>query len=157
MTAMMHNGLSRPALWHRIAGAHLPVERDGRSFSDHLAQITGLSACLAECLEGEYRRFLYLAVISREPRVPPGLVRVAWSYHAEHEGYAREFSHYVLGSPLQFTPTTSMPARAYAATVMAYGHEFGAPPPAEIWPDPDAAATLPHWHGADTLADILRA
>jgi hypothetical protein len=157
MTDSTRKGLTRPALWVRIAGAHLPVERDGREFAEHLAEIAGLSPQGGRVLEQEYRRFLYLAVISREPRVPPGLVRVAWSYHAEHEGYRREFCHYVLGGPMLFTPSVTAPARAYAATVMAYAREFSAPPPPAIWPDPDAPASLPFWHGAAAGPDPLHA
>ncbi|GKY87255.1 hypothetical protein [Sinisalibacter aestuarii] len=138
-----HCSPTRPSLWYRIRGAHLPVERDGRSFAEHLAEITGLSPAAALRLELEYRRFLYLAALTSAPRVPPGLVRVAWSYHAEHEGYGKEFCDWIIGRRLTFAPTVEAPARAYAETVAAYLQEFGAEPPAEVWPAPDALATLP--------------
>jgi len=157
MFRLHRTGLSRPALWARIAGAHLPIERDGRDFAEHLAEITGFSPRMARLLEREYRRFVYLAVISSDLRMPPGLVRVAWSYHAEHDGYAQEFTQFVLGRPLVFTPTVAMPARAYTATVAAYLREFAEDPPPAIWPDPEAQASLPHWHGGDVTADPLTA
>lgn len=149
--------LSNPSLWARIAGAHLPVERDGGSFADHLAEIAGLTPGCARLLEREYRRFLYLAALGSWPRVPPGLVRIAWSYHAEHDGYAREFSEVVLGRSLPFTPTPHSSTGAYAATVRAYGREFGEGPPASIWPDASASASLPHWHGSDVAPQPLHA
>lgn len=135
--------LTRPELWSRIHGALLPVERDGGSFADHLAEITGLAPSMARALEMEYRRFLYLAALGDGPRVPSGLVRVAWSYHAEHEGYGPDFCAWVLGRPLPFVPSSAAPARAYGETVAAYLHEFGRVPPADIWPDQCAAGSFP--------------
>lgn len=143
---------TRPALWYRIRGAHLPVDQGGRSFAETLADVTGLDAAGAHRLEVEYRRFLYLASITREARVPPGLVRVAWSCHAEHEGYDKDFCEWVLGRRLTFAPTIDGPALAYAATVAAYAQEFGTSPPAEIWPEPALAASVRLWHGAATTS-----
>lgn len=144
--------LSNRALWGRIAGAHLPVERDGGSFADHLAEIAGLSAPVAHLLEREYRRFLYLAVIAPGARVPSGLVRLAWSYHADHEAYGAEFSTYVLGRALPFAPASGASPAAYDATLRAYQREFGTAAPGAIWPAAHVPASLPHWHGGDVGA-----
>jgi hypothetical protein len=148
---------TRASLWYRIRGAHLPVDQKGRSFADTLADITGLDAAGARRLETEYRRFLYLASITHEGRVPPDLVRVAWSYHAMHDGYSKDFCEWVLGHRLTFAPMPEAPALAYAATVAAYEHEFGAAPPADIWPEPELASSFRHWHATELVAVRLRA
>lgn len=148
---------TRPALWYRIRGAHLPVDQGGRSFTETLGGITGLDTAGALQLEREYRRFLYLAAISREPRVPPALVRVAWSCHAEHDGYCKDFCVWVLGHQLSFAPTIEAPALSYAATVAAYKQEFGVQPPTGIWPEPASAIPFRHWCGTETAPVLLRA
>lgn len=126
-------------LWARIRGAHLPVERDGRVFHERLAELSGLGAVEARALEREYRRFLYLAVVTESACVPPPLVHLAWGYHASLDGYGEDFCRWVLGrsiGPESVAADSSAPA--YAATWQAYFAEFGVAPPARFWPMPTA-------------------
>lgn len=129
-----------PLLWARIRGAHLPVERDGRSFAEHLAERAGLSPAAARALETEYRRYLYLAVVAEARCVPPGLVRLAWDYHAGLDGYGEDFCPWVLGRRLMPRDPAAPDDPGYGATWARYRAEFGSAPPEPLWPAPE-----PRW------------
>jgi len=140
---LRRGGVSDSMLWARISGAHLPVARDGLTFAEHLAREAAIPAELAEAVEAEYRRFLYLAVLSNDPVQGPPLVQRAWEYHAGLDGYREDFCPWVLGRDdlMPARMPARMPATAsYGALFGAYRTEFGAIPPAAIWPDPDAPA-----------------
>ena len=128
--------LSDPFLWARIRGAMLPVDAAGHSFAEQLAEITGFDRDTAEALEVEYRRFLYLAALTKAPREPLGPLRQAWEYHAGFEGYLYDFCPWVLDRHLALVPVSKITAPAYAATRIDYAAEFGAPPPEPHWPAP---------------------
>lgn len=147
-----HDRMTDPALWFRISGAMLPVQSDGRSFARQLADVAGLAPDAAGDLEGEYRRFLYLAALTASPREPLGLLRSAWEYHARFEGYLYDFCPWVLGRHLPAGPVTKLSAPAYAATWIDYGTEFGAPPPEPCWPAPETREMLT---GVNTLASAV--
>lgn len=147
MTLLMKNapvgspapGLSDSPLWARIRGAHLPVSCDGQAFHERLGQIAGLVAAEAQKLEDEYRRFLYLAMLSEAPRRPPRLIRVAWAYHAGLAGYTEDFCPWVLGRDLRPTRSARPQDQGYAQSWAAYRDEFLRPPPVEFWPVPATA------------------
>ena len=129
--------LTDPFLWVRIRGAMLPVEANGRGFALQLGEITGLAPKAALALEGEYRRFLYLAALTSAPREPLGLLRKAWEYHASFEGYLYDFCPWVLERHLPAGPITKITAPAYTATRIDYAAEFRTPPPEPYWPKPE--------------------
>jgi|GEM_PF-4068221 len=133
------DGLTDPFLWVRIRGAMLPVEATGRTFALQLGEITGLAPTAALALEGEYRRFLYLAALTSAPREPLGLLRKAWEHHASFEGYLFDFCPWVLERHLPAGPVTKITAPAYAAARIDYAAEFGAPPPEPFWPMPETS------------------
>ena len=144
--------LTDPFLWVRIRGAMLPVEDNGRGFALQLGEITGLAPTAALALEGEYRRFLYLAALTSAPREPLGLLRKAWEHHASFEGYLYDFCPWVLGRHLPAVPVSKITAPAYAATRIDYIAEFGAPPLERIWPMPERRS-----NPADTCASTATA
>lgn len=133
-TSDIPNTLTDAALWYRIRGAMLPVARDGRVFSEQLAEITGLGLAAARALEHEYRRFLYIAAVTSAPREPMGLLRQAWEHHASFEGYRLDFCPWVLERHLPAVAVSKLSAPAYTATRLDYRAEFGALPPAPFWP-----------------------
>lgn len=135
--------MTDPSLWVHVRGAMLPVDRDGRSFAQQLADLTGLPGRAADVLELEYRRFLYLAALTPSPREPLGLLRRAWEYHAGFEGYLFDFCPWVLDRHLPVRPITKLSAPAYAATWFDYAAEFGAPPPEPYWPAPETRMAMP--------------
>lgn len=128
--------LSDRVLWARIRGAHLPVERDGRGFHEHIAELAEISPLQGRAVEREYRRFLYVAAVSGRGLVPPALVRVAWSYHASLDGYDEDFCRWILGRTLKPGPAAG-DEPGYALTWQAYRAEFGVVPPATVWPEPE--------------------
>ncbi len=142
---MGHNtaSLSDPDRWFRIRGALLPVERDGRSFAQQLAERTGLALPEALRLEAEYRRFLYIAALTPSPREPAGLLRTAWEHHAGFEGYLYDFCPGILERHLPLCPPSKISGPAYAASRIDYASEFGTLPPAPFWPAPETRMAPP--------------
>lgn len=136
MRDITDDSMSDAFLWVRIRGAMLPVEANGHSFAQQLGEITGLPVAEARVLEGEYRRFLYLAALSTAPREPLGLLRRAWEHHASFEGYLYDFCPWVLERHLPVPQVSKITAPAYAATRIDYAAEFRTSPPEPFWPMP---------------------
>lgn len=124
-------------LWKRIEAA--PIAAAGQPLADAL-KAAGLDEGTAAAVEREYRRFLYLAALVKSaPRLPSPLVARAWALHAADADAYAAFCSDLLGRDLKPRPdrTSGANARADLATRKAYAREFGAKPPAAIWPDPN--------------------
>lgn len=137
--------MTDPHLWQRIRHAPLPVSKARHEFAEALAFQIDLPVFEARELVEEYRRFLYLAAITDQHRVPPRAVRQAWMLHAAHPEYSA-FCAGVLGKPLGVDDGTRKFGvnLSYGRTLEAYLREFGAPPPATVWP-PAIQPRVPRW------------
>ncbi len=143
-------GMADPKLWRRIRLAQLPATRDGREFPRALAQARDLPMSEARGLEEEYRRYLYLAALTDDPRVAPPMIREAWRMHAQSPGYA-VFCTDILGRALPFDDMSRMlgAAKAYRETTASYLREFGGYPPRLFWPE-GLGPRVPRWLPAHT-------
>lgn len=111
-------------------------------FVRRLARENGWTPARAERVFEEYRRFCFLAVISEHQVTPSDAVDQAWHLHLTYSrDYWERFCPDVLGRPLHHGPTAGGEGERhrffeqYALTLKAYEEAFGAPPPADIWPD----------------------
>lgn len=140
--------LTDPHLWERIRFAELPDSIARHEFAVALAYQIDVPIAEARDVVREYRRFLYLATITDEHRVPPEPVRKAWAMHALSPDYAH-FCANVLNKALVFDDGTRKFGAhgAYRRTLSAYLREFGAMPPATYWP-PAIKPRLPRWLAA---------
>jgi hypothetical protein len=144
---------SNPELWRRLAEFEVSPQGAVFSFVKRLARENHWSCEFGRRVFDEYRRFLYLSVVTRQPLTPAAAVDQAWRLHITYPAsYAQALCRSVLKQPLHYEPPdgNGEPAArqaAYRATLAAYQQEFGRAPPAEIWPDPDrrfaAAASAP--------------
>jgi len=137
--------MTDPHLWDRIKLATLPVSPARHEFPQALAYMSDLPVYEAREVVEEYRRFLYLAAISDDHRVPPEPVRKAWEMHAHNPEYTA-FCAGALGKPLGLDDGARKfgANAAYRRTLEAYEREFGTLPPAAIWP-PAIQLRVPRW------------
>lgn len=136
--------LSDPALWTRISAHPLDVPGAALPFSRRLARENGWTAAFAARAILEYRRFVYLALVSSAPVTPSDEVDQVWHLHLQYtEDYWDRFCPQVLGRPLHHGPTSGGGAEGrryrdqYLATLALYAEQFDAAPPADIWPPAD--------------------
>ena len=111
-------------------------------FSARLARDNGWNRDFALRAIEEYRRFLYLACVAPREVTPSQAVDAVWHLHLAYtRSYWDDLCGQVLRRPLHHSPTSGGPAEnrrfraAYAATLRWYEQAFGAPPPADVWPD----------------------
>ncbi|MGF1501229.1 MAG: glycine-rich domain-containing protein [Paracoccaceae bacterium] len=135
------SALSEPALWSRLEAFEIDDRSAGRDFTARLAEETGWSRATAEAAILEYKRFLYLAMVSDRPVTPSIAVDLVWHQHlAYSRSYWERLCPEVLGRALHHEPTAGGPdERArylsqYEQTLRLYAAEFGAPPPRQFWP-----------------------
>lgn len=136
--------LTDPDLWERIERHIIGPSDASFSFADRLARENRWTMDHANRVIGEYKRFCYLARTAApgEQVTPSDAVDQAWHLHLTYScDYWEVFCPEILGADFHHGPTaggTVERARyydQYAATLKAYENTFGAPPPADIWPD----------------------
>jgi uncharacterized protein (TIGR04222 family) len=125
----------------------------GLPFAARLARENGWSRSYAERVIVEYKRFVFLAMVSETPVCPSEDVDAAWHLHLTYtRSYWKRFCEGVLGRPLHHEPTKGGPAEhekhlgMYERTLALYRATFGEDAPRDIWSPIDArfGADLAH-------------
>lgn len=161
--------LPNPELWNRIEafevddplpaakanGGAISAAGPRLSFAARLAREGGWSLPFAERVVGEYKRFVYLAMVAGHPVTPSEHVDAAWHLHMV---YARSYWERLCGVPLCAAgdprasevrgvlprPLVHGPTRGgesedrkfddwYARTLESYRRVFDTEPPRDIW------------------------
>lgn len=136
------------ALWQRLAAWSPDRPQDALPFSAKLAQEQGWSRNEAARAIEEYRRFVFLCLISAEGASPSRKVDAVWHLHLSYtRDYWEEFCPGVLGRPLHHNPSRGGDEDArysglYRQTLTAYRDVFGQDAPVDLWPDPDYATVV---------------
>lgn len=111
------------------------------SFLPRLCRENGWTAGKGVAVLEEYRKFVYLAMVSPEPVTPPLAVDQAWHLHLIYtRSYWEELCGKVLPKPLHHGPTEGGPDEDekfmswYERTRQTYFAEFGELPPLQVWP-----------------------
>lgn len=128
-------------LWSRISEFTLDDPQAQFQFTDRLARENGWSRNFARRAVEEYKKFVYLAAISKTPVTPSDIVDQVWHLHLTFtQSYWGELCGKVLGKSLHHGPTkggADEDARyreQYGDTLILYDREFGAPAPTRLWP-----------------------
>lgn len=151
------------SLYQRLTEFALDDESAGFKFSNRLARENGWSLAFAKRAIEEYKRFVYLAAISKTPITPSDVVDQVWHLHLTYtHSYWDELCRGVLKRPLHHGPTKggaqedAKYRNLYAATLAAYRREFGEEPPRDVWPDADARfAGAAHQRWIDTRTHLV--
>lgn len=129
-------------IWVALSAYSIGPEDAALSFAGRLARENGWSAAQAARVIEEYRRFCFLAATAGHAVTPSDAVDQAWHLHLTYSrDYWERFCPDVLGRPLHHGPTAGGGAEGhryfaqYAETLRSYERIFGAPAPADLWPD----------------------
>ncbi len=128
-------------LWLRLNDFEFDDPDAALSFSKRLARENGWSLEFTWRVIEEYRRFLYLAAVSKRAVTPSDAVDQTWHLHLCYSrSYWDELCQHVLQRPLHHGPTRGGESEAnryleqYEATLRLYNDTFGALAPSDIWP-----------------------
>ncbi len=131
------------ALWARLTAFELDNGEAEFPFSARLARENGWTRRFAKRAIEEYKRFVYLAMVSPGGDVTPSdSVDQVWHLHLTYtRSYWDEMCGKVLGCQLHHGPTKGGRNEdrryriQYEKTLTLYEREFGHLPPTELWPD----------------------
>ncbi len=135
-------------LWKRIETFSIDDPLAGFTFSRKLAAQNGWTLAFTAKAIAEYKRFIFLCCISPTGASPSPIVDEVWHLHLTYtHNYWKEFCGQTLHKEIHHHPSKGGAAEAdkhrnwYAETLALYRDVFEGEPPAEIWPQPEAAAT----------------
>ena len=136
-----------PNLWQRVVEAFGGADAATKAFADKLARKLGWSTPFALRAVAEYRKFVYLGMVSDFPVTPSKVIDQVWHEHLLFSRGYREFCDQVLGREFdhhpELVPVDEQTARfqaQYDATLELYQTEFDRVPPAEFWGTPKCTA-----------------
>jgi len=128
------------ALWQRISNHQLDDPGASLCFSLRLARDNHWPQGFADRVIGEYRRFVFLAMVAGHPVTPSDQVDQAWHLHLLYtRDYWGPFTDR-LPRPLHHGPTLGGAAEGrkfsdwYSKTLHSYWRLFGEHPPIGVWP-----------------------
>ncbi|MGL4884690.1 MAG: DUF2207 domain-containing protein, partial [Waterburya sp.] len=114
------------------------------SFSQRLARENDWDIEYTNRVIEEYRKFIFLAVVSGHIVTPSEAVDQVWHLHLTYtHSYWNEFCPNVLGKPLHHQPTEGGDSEQekyddlYSQTLKSYQKFFGNLPPQDIWSSPE--------------------
>lgn len=133
----------KPQLYQQICAYKLDDPSHEIGFLAQLMRANGWSRPFALRAIGEYRKFVFLALVADHQVTPSDQVDQVWHLHLLcSEAYWNDFCPRVLGRPLHHQPTRGGQAERdrfheqYRATIRSYRQHFGEPP-ADLWPPVD--------------------
>lgn len=138
-----------PQLSHHVAGLFGPHDASTRAFAGKLRRKLGWSGRFALRAIDEYRKFLYLGVISDTPVTPSKVIDQVWHEHLLFTRGYREFCRDVLQHEFDHHPElvpmdaqTAAFSEQYERTLQQYATEFNVAPPEDIWGTPKFPITV---------------
>lgn len=129
-----------PGIWDKLTARFGHDNPSMKAFAGKIARKYGWSSRFALLALKEYRKFLYLGVVSDFIVTPSKIIDVVWHEHLLFSKAYREFCNEVLGQPFDHYPElvpmeeqTGHYSAQYLDTLELYQTEFGIEPPAVIW------------------------
>lgn len=155
--------MTDPALYEKILAFELDEAGSALTFTKRLARENGWSLEFAGRVVLEYRRFVYLAMVSPQPVTPSDEVDQAWHLHMLYtESYWSGLCEGVLGRELSHGPTKGGQSEGakftdwYGKTKELYRAEFGEEAPADVWPPSEVRFGLaPHFVRVNTAENFV--
>lgn len=129
-------------MWKKISDFKFDSPTSSFPFSSRLSKENGWSREYSKRVISEYRKFLYLSVISGKSLTPSEEVDQAWHLHMIYtHSYWTDLCKETLGTSLHHGPTkggtkeTVKYKDQYQFTLDFYESEFGEKAPEDIWPN----------------------
>ena len=137
------DGLVPPHLLDHVTAAFGGADASTKAFANKLARKLGWKAPFAHQAIWEYKKFVYLGMVSDFPVTPPKVIDQVWHEHLLFSRAYREFCRDVLGRDFDHNPElvpsanqTSVFEAQYEKTLDLYAAEFDMEPPRAIWGTP---------------------
>ena len=138
-------GKTNLKLWEKISNFSLDNPEASFSFTDRLARENGWSIEFSKRVVDEYKKFIYMSVVSGKSLTPSDEVDQAWHLHLVYSySYWVEMCENTLGGfRLHHGPTKGGMTEKkryddqYSQTLEFYRDEFGCDAPRDIWPSHD--------------------
>ena len=132
-----------PQLLDHVTAAFGRTDASTKAFAGKLTRKLGWTTPFSVRAIAEYKRFLYLGMVSDFPVTPSRVIDQVWHEHLLFSRAYREFCRDVLGREFDHNPEllasddqTGIFQSQYEATLDLYETEFHMEPPAEIWSTP---------------------
>jgi len=127
-------------LWQKVRGAFGGTDAFTKAFASKIARKHEWSNAFALKAISEYKKFVYLGVVSNFHVTPSKIIDVVWHEHLLFTRAYREFCDHVIGYQFDHNPElvpmsdeTGRFNAQYLDTIGFYASEFGFEPPVAIW------------------------
>lgn len=129
-----------PNMWNKITEMFGGTDASTKAFADKISRKHSCSTSYAIKAVNEYKKFLYLAVISDFHVTPSQAIDKVWHEHIlftqAYGVFCKEIIEYNLNHHPELVPMEEQTERyhaQYLSTIELYIAEFGKIPPANIW------------------------
>lgn len=134
------NDIVPPNAWNRITELFGGEHASTKAFADKISRKHQWSSSFALFAIHEYKKFVYLGVISNFQVTPSKVIDVVWHEHLLFTKPYREFCENIIQYNFDHHPElipideqTELFAEQYVKTLLLYRTEFGKDAPVEIW------------------------
>lgn len=129
-----------PNLWQHITSSFGGPDASSKAFVAKIASKHGWSNAFALEAVSEYKKFVYLGVVSNFQVTPSKIIDVVWHEHilftSAYRKFCNEVIHYQFEHNPELVPMADETGRfnaQYLDTIKFYKSEFGYRPPSAIW------------------------
>jgi hypothetical protein len=143
LKAYHFDNLVSPNLWEQIKEKFGGADASTRAFADKIARKSGWTNKFALRAITEYKKFVYLGVVSDFNATPSKLIDKVWHEHLLFSKAYREFCTDIIEYDFDHHPElvamtdqTGIFNAQYLDTIQLYKTEFGVDPPSAIWSVP---------------------
>jgi hypothetical protein len=134
--------MTNQKLWEKLTNFSLDNPEADFSFSKRLARENGWSLTYSMKVIEEYKKFIYLSIVTGRSLTPSDEVDQAWHLHLiySYSYWVEMCSNLLGGAKLHHGPTKGGEKERvrfdnqYSETLRIYEEEFGYPPPSDAWP-----------------------
>lgn len=128
-------------IWKRVQDFDLDDKESNFSFKDRLARENGWTKEYSLRVIEEYKKFMFLLLLTDQPLTPSNQVDQAWHLHLIYtKSYWEDFCKRTLGKDIHHGPTKGGQAERlkftdwYERTKQQYQNVFNQTPPIDLWP-----------------------
>jgi hypothetical protein len=143
------NDLVKPDIWDQIFATFSGQNTSLRVFANKLKKKLGWERDFAFKAIIEYKKFVYLGVVSKNPVTPPKIIDLVWHEHLLFSAGYRNFCEKIILHNFDHQPelvssneSSQVFQDQYQYTIELYKSEFGIDPPSEIWNLPNVDKNL---------------
>jgi hypothetical protein len=129
-----------PSFWEQVTARFGGIDASTKAFADKIARKHNWGKGFAILAVEEYKKFIYLGIVSSFYVTPSKIIDVVWHEHLLFSKAYRIFCKQVIEHDFdhypELVPAAEQTAQFYAqylATIELYTNEFGVTPPAYIW------------------------